>query len=54
MRVLLVGAGGVGSAFARIAARRGSFEEVTVADYDLRRAERVVAATGDRTPSATA
>ena len=34
MRVLLVGAGGVGTAFARIAARRGVFEHVVVADYD--------------------
>ncbi len=40
MRVLVIGAGGVGGAFARIAARRGSFEEVVVADYDVRRARR--------------
>ena len=46
MRVLLIGAGGVGSAFARIAARRGSFEEVTVADHDLARAERVAQSAG--------
>ncbi len=39
MRVLLVGAGGVGTAFARIAARR-SFAELVVADYDLARAQR--------------
>ncbi len=43
MRILLVGAGGVGTAFARIAARR-PFAEVVVADYDLRRAERAAAA----------
>ena len=39
MRILLVGAGGVGSAFARIAARR-PFAELVVADYDLGRAQR--------------
>ena len=41
MKVLVVGAGGVGSAFANIAARRGNFETVVVADYDGARAERV-------------
>jgi saccharopine dehydrogenase (NAD+, L-lysine-forming) len=46
VRVLLIGAGGVGNAFARIAARRSSFESVTVADYDLGRAERVAHAAG--------
>jgi saccharopine dehydrogenase-like NADP-dependent oxidoreductase len=39
MRILLVGAGGVGSAIARIAARR-SFAELLVADYDEARATR--------------
>src|SRR5215831_8773050 len=39
MRILLVGAGGVGSAIARIAARR-SFAELLVADYDQDRAVR--------------
>ncbi len=38
MRILLVGAGGVGTAFARIAARR-RFADLVVADYDLARAE---------------
>ena len=36
----MVGAGGVGSAFARIAARRNSFDRVVMADYDLERARR--------------
>ena len=45
MRILLVGAGGVGSAFARIAARR-SFAELIVADYDLGRAQRAATASG--------
>src|SRR5579872_5645771 len=43
MRILLVGAGGVGTALARIAARR-SFAELVVADYDLARAQRAAAA----------
>ena len=43
MRILLVGAGGVGTAFARIAARR-PFAEVIVADYDLARAQRAATA----------
>jgi saccharopine dehydrogenase (NAD+, L-lysine forming) len=43
MRILLVGAGGVGSALARIAARR-PFAELVVADYDLARAQRAAAA----------
>ena len=47
MRILLVGAGGVGSAFTAIAARRDFFEQVVVADYDIRRAQRAVDAVGD-------
>jgi saccharopine dehydrogenase (NAD+, L-lysine forming) len=43
MRVLLVGAGGVGTAFSRIAARR-PFADLVVADYDLARAQRAAAA----------
>jgi saccharopine dehydrogenase (NAD+, L-lysine forming) len=43
MRILLVGAGGVGGAFAAIAARRDFFDTVVVADYDLARAERAAA-----------
>ncbi|TYB52849.1 saccharopine dehydrogenase family protein [Microbispora tritici] len=51
MRVLLVGAGGVGTAITRIAARRSFLEHMVVADYDLSRAKAAVAAlgeTGDR------
>ncbi|MCQ6553244.1 saccharopine dehydrogenase NADP-binding domain-containing protein [Streptomyces sp. C10-9-1] len=44
MRILLIGAGGVGTAVTRIAARRGFFERMVVADYDLDRAEAAVAA----------
>ena len=43
MRILLVGAGGVGTAIARIAARR-PFAELIVADYDLARAQHAAAA----------
>ena len=43
MRILLVGAGGVGTAFARIAARR-PFAELVIADYDLARAQHAAAA----------
>ena len=43
MRILLVGAGGVGTAFARIAARR-PFAELVIADYDVARAQRAAAA----------
>jgi saccharopine dehydrogenase (NAD+, L-lysine forming) len=39
MRVLLVGAGGVGTAITRIAARRPFFAHMAVADHDLARAE---------------
>ncbi len=42
MRVLLVGAGGVGGAVVEVAARRGFFETMVVADYDLNRARQVV------------
>jgi saccharopine dehydrogenase (NAD+, L-lysine-forming) len=47
MRVLCVGAGGVGSAAARIAARRPFFDEWVVADYDIGRAERAVTGAAD-------
>ncbi|MEU3408379.1 saccharopine dehydrogenase C-terminal domain-containing protein [Streptomyces sp. NPDC006670] len=47
MRVLLVGAGGVGTAITRIAARRDFFDHFVVADYDLARAEAAVAALDD-------
>src|SRR5262250_3584464 len=43
MRILLVGAGGVGTAFARIAARR-QFADLVVADYDPARAQHAAAA----------
>ncbi|MFT3871322.1 MAG: saccharopine dehydrogenase NADP-binding domain-containing protein [Nocardioides sp.] len=39
MRILVIGAGGVGAAFAAIAARRDFYDALVVADYDLERAE---------------
>jgi saccharopine dehydrogenase-like NADP-dependent oxidoreductase len=42
VRVLVLGAGGVGSAAAGIAARRQFFDAMVVADHDLGRAERAV------------
>ena len=40
MRILLIGAGGVGAAFAAIAARRDFFESVVIADFNLESAEK--------------
>ncbi|QHC65988.1 ATP-binding protein [Rathayibacter sp. VKM Ac-2759] len=48
MRILLVGAGGVGDAIAKIAARRSFFEQIIVCDYELDRAERTVAWIAER------
>jgi len=42
MRILIVGAGGVGTAAAAIAVRRDFFEAMVVADYDIGRAEAIV------------
>ena len=48
MRILVVGAGGVGDAVAKIAATRSFFDALVLTDYDLSRAERTVAWIGDR------
>ncbi|MFI7518781.1 saccharopine dehydrogenase family protein [Micromonospora globbae] len=48
MRILLVGAGGVGSAAVAIAARRPFFETMVVADHDPARASRAVEGRGER------
>ena len=48
MRVLVVGAGGVGTAIARTASRWNLFEAMVVADHDPVRAERAVAGAGTR------
>ena len=47
MRILLVGAGGVGTAFARIAARR-QFADLVIADYDPARAQHAAQAAPGR------
>lgn len=48
MRVLIIGAGGVGSAIAGTAAKWNLFEHVAIADYDVQRAKRAVDGAGDR------
>ncbi|MEO5981659.1 MAG: saccharopine dehydrogenase C-terminal domain-containing protein [Pedococcus sp.] len=50
MRILMIGAGGVGDAAARIAVERDFFELLVVADYDLARAEATVANATARRP----
>jgi saccharopine dehydrogenase (NAD+, L-lysine forming) len=47
MRILIVGAGGVGSSIALIAARRDFFEQIVVSDYDVARADAVIAKVAD-------
>ncbi len=47
MKLVILGAGGVGAAAARIAARRPVFDSVVLADYDLDRAVAAAHATGD-------
>jgi saccharopine dehydrogenase (NAD+, L-lysine forming) len=53
MRILLIGSGGVGDAFVRIAARREFFDHLVVADYDVARSERAVAAVRERDAAET-
>jgi saccharopine dehydrogenase-like NADP-dependent oxidoreductase len=52
MRILVLGAGGVGSAFVPTALRRDFFEHIVVADYDLARADAVAARAADARVSA--
>ena len=51
MRILVIGAGGVGSAVVPIAVRRDFFERLVVADYDPARAERCDRAFPDDRPA---
>jgi saccharopine dehydrogenase-like NADP-dependent oxidoreductase len=51
VRILLVGAGGVGGAFGAIAARRDFYEAIVVADYSLERAEKAAASDPRFTPA---
>jgi saccharopine dehydrogenase (NAD+, L-lysine-forming) len=53
MKILLVGAGGVGSAFCAIAKRRDFFDRIVVADYDEDRARQAADAVADPRFSAT-
>lgn len=48
MRILLIGAGGVGDAIAKIAARRNFYELIVVSDFDESRAERTIASISAR------
>jgi saccharopine dehydrogenase (NAD+, L-lysine forming) len=52
LRILVVGAGGVGAAAAAVAARRSFFERFVLADIDAARAARAAAPLGDRGGSA--
>jgi saccharopine dehydrogenase-like NADP-dependent oxidoreductase len=52
MRILVIGAGGVGSAFVPTALRRDFFEHIVVADYDAARADAVAAKAADPRVSA--
>ena len=47
MRVLVVGAGGVGSAFVAIVSKRAAYSHITVADIDITKAEAAVATATD-------
>ncbi len=47
MRILVIGAGGVGGAIATAASRRDFFEHMTIADIDEARAAQVATKTGD-------
>ncbi|WP_203135233.1 saccharopine dehydrogenase family protein [Microbacterium sp. JZ31] len=48
MRILIIGAGGVGTAAVRIAVRRHFFESLVIADYAVERARAIVEELGDR------
>jgi len=48
MRVLIIGAGGVGTAMARTAKKWNLFEYVAIADYDESRARRAIEGAGER------
>ena len=47
MRILVIGTGGVGSAFAGIAQRRSFFDEITLADLDAARPQAIVERLGE-------
>jgi saccharopine dehydrogenase-like NADP-dependent oxidoreductase len=53
MKILLIGAGGVGNSLAKILATRSFYERVIVSDFDLARAEAVLTWIGERFPEAS-
>jgi saccharopine dehydrogenase (NAD+, L-lysine-forming) len=53
MRILVVGAGGVGAAIASIGARRDAFEQIVIADLDGVRSQRAAAHAGSQRVVAT-
>ena len=53
MRVLIVGAGGVGSALTTICARRDCFEQIVVADVDSARSAKAALTAHDERVSST-
>ena len=53
MKILLIGAGGVGNSLAKLLATRAFFEAVVVADYDISRAESVLEWIAHRFPEAS-
>src|SRR5438270_13442899 len=48
MRVVVLGAGGVGSSAAAVAAKRSFFERMVLADLDAERPRKAVAGLGER------
>ncbi|MDE0868292.1 MAG: saccharopine dehydrogenase NADP-binding domain-containing protein [Aquiluna sp.] len=52
MRILLIGAGGVGDAIVKISADRNFFEKLIVSDYDIQRAEKSVDWVKEHSPKA--
>ncbi|WP_430592254.1 saccharopine dehydrogenase family protein [Humidisolicoccus flavus] len=48
MRILLIGVGGVGEAFAKIAARRSFYDHIALADYSVERAESCLTSIAER------
>lgn len=51
MKILLIGAGGVGDAIVKLAAERNFYEQFVVADYDIARAQRSVDYAAKRHPA---
>ena len=53
MKILLIGAGGVGNSLAKLLATRDFYDAVVVADYDMSRAEGVLEWIAHRFPDAS-